>query len=77
VVLAALPIFVLAGLGVLYCALQAMRFVGMALNPRRPVNQRRIRGLLAGAFAIGMFASAAIGYLGIVALMYYGVAQDS
>lgn len=76
-VLAVIPIFLIAALSVLYCTIQGFRFAGMALNPRRPVNQRRLRALLAGAFLLGVLASAAAGYLGMVTLLYYAVAQDS
>ena len=69
--LAAIPIFLLAGLGVFACALQGLRYMAMALNPHRPVGQRRVRGLVAALFGVGMVASAAAGYLGIVSLMYY------
>lgn len=67
----ALALFVAAGLGVLYCAIQAFRFLATALNPHRPAGQRRLRGAVAALFGLGMFTSAAAGYLGIVALMYY------
>lgn len=69
--LAAIPIFLLAGLGIFACALQALRHLAMALNPHRPAGQRRVRGLIAALFGVGMAASGAAGYLGIVALMYY------
>jgi hypothetical protein len=75
VVVLAVGIFLLATLGIVWCALQGLRFLGMALNPRRPVNQRRLRGMLAAVFALGLFGSATAGYLGIVMLMYYAGSQ--
>jgi hypothetical protein len=71
VILAALPIFFAAALAILYCAIQAFRFAGMAMNPRRPVAQRRMRLVFSLLFAMGVVGSAAAGYLGLVALMYY------
>ncbi len=76
-ILLALPVFLLAGLGILFCTIQGFRFLGMALNPRRPLAQRRMRAAMAALCLCGMFAAAAAGYLGIIALLYYGGASQT
>ncbi len=46
---------------------------GMAMNPKRPVAQRRVRGLLAALCGAGVVASATAGYLGIATLLYFSM----
>jgi len=67
-------LFIAAAAGVSFASVQAMRQAAMALNPRRPAEQRRARAFMAALFALGVIASATLGYLGIVALMYYAQA---
>lgn len=67
----AFAIFLAAVAGVMLMSIMALRQAGMALNPRRPTGQRRVRGVLAALCGIGVVASAVAGYVGIAALMYY------
>lgn len=67
----AFAIFVAAVAGVMLMSVFALRQAGMALNPHRPPDQRRVRAVLAALCAVGVFGSAAAGYVGITALMYY------
>jgi hypothetical protein len=69
----ALAIFIVAALGILGCAVLMFRMAGTAMNPKRPVNQRRVRGLLAALSLAGILASATAGYLGITTLLYFGM----
>lgn len=71
--LAALAVFIAAALGILASSIYMFRFAGMALNKKRPVAQRRVRGLLAAACFFSIFGAATAGYLAIVALMYEGM----
>lgn len=68
----AIAIFLAAAAGIMASTIYMFRFAGMATNTRRPVAQRRVRGVLAVACFLGVFASAAAGYLGIITLMYHG-----
>lgn len=56
--------------GIFFCSVQAMRQLGMALNGRRPGNQRRTRAVLTALWALGVPASAALGWFAIAALMF-------
>ncbi|MDZ4775951.1 MAG: hypothetical protein SGJ23_04095 [Alphaproteobacteria bacterium] len=71
-IVAAIAIFLAAVAGILASTIYMFRFAGMATNARRPIAQRRMRGALAIACLLGIFASATAGYLGIITLMYHG-----
>lgn len=68
-----LAIFLLAGLGILFSSIFMFRMAGMAMNPKRPMDQRRVRGLLAALCGAGILASAVAGYLGITTLLYFSM----
>lgn len=68
-----LAIFILAGLGILFSSIFMFRMAGMALNPKRPMDQRRVRGVFAALFGAGVIASAVAGYLGITTLLYFSM----
>ncbi|NDC58989.1 MAG: hypothetical protein EBZ50_09260 [Alphaproteobacteria bacterium] len=69
-VLGSLVIFLLALGGIGYFTIQALRFAGNALNRRRPMRSRMIRGALAAASALAILGSSAAGFYGIGALWY-------
>ena len=63
-------LYILAVAGVVACSLAAINFAGGAMNPARPAEVRHRRWLLAGLSVCGIVASAALGFLGIPALLY-------
>jgi hypothetical protein len=69
----ALAVFIVAALGILASAIAMFRMTGMAMNPKRPVAQRRVRGALAALSFGGIIASAVAGYVGIATLLYFGM----
>jgi hypothetical protein len=63
-------LYMLAVAGVVAGSLGAIFFLGGALNQARPVEMRRRRALLAALCVCGIVASAALGFVGIPALLY-------
>ena len=79
-VLGSLAIFLLALAGIGYFTVQALRLFGNALNRRRPMRSRMIRGALAAASALAIIGSSTAGFYGIGALWFYaqtGTAGDA
>ena len=70
ILLAQTLLYLLAVGGVVAGTLGAINFVGGAMNPARPAELRRRRWLYAALCACGIVASAALGFLGIPALLY-------
>jgi hypothetical protein len=70
-VASAFAVFAAAVAGVVLTSVLALRQAGMALNPRRPPAQRRLRALFAALCGVGVIGSATLGYVGITVLMYY------
>lgn len=71
VLLAQFGVFVLALAGILAGAIGALFFAGGALNKARPREFRIRRGGLALLCLCGIVASAATGFVGIGAIMYF------
>jgi len=63
-------LYALALAGVVAGSLGAIYFAGGAMNPARPAELRRRRGILAALCVGGIVASAAAGFVGIPALLY-------
>lgn len=63
-------VFVLALAGVAFFSLQALRFLGPALNPNRAPRARAAHAVAAAACLAGIVASAAAGFYGVGALLY-------
>lgn len=57
--------------GVVAGTLGALFFAGGALNPARPRALRIRRGVLALLCLCGIVASAALGFVGLPAILYY------
>jgi hypothetical protein len=70
-VAAAFVVFVAACAAMVFATISTLRQAGMALNPRRPADQRRLRAALAVLSGVAVIGSATLGYVGIAALMYY------
>jgi hypothetical protein len=70
VVIAQMLLYMLAVAGVVVGTLGFIFFLGGALNRARPPEMRRRRALLAALFGCGIVASAAIGFVGIPAILY-------
>jgi hypothetical protein len=69
--LGALAIFLAAVGGVLVCTLAMLRFAARA-SAKHGDRATRVRaGLIAIGFGAGLIASAAVGFMGISALLYY------
>jgi hypothetical protein len=64
-------LYLLAVGGVAAGTLGAINFAGGAMNRARPAELRRRRWVLAGLCVCGIVASAALGFLGIPALLYF------
>jgi len=63
-------LYMLAVTGIVVGTLGLIFFAGGAMNQARPLDMRRRRALLAALFACGIVASAAIGFVGIPAILY-------
>ena len=63
-------LYMAAVAGVVVSTLGLIFFLGGALNKARPPEMRRRRALLAALFGCGIVASAAIGFVGIPAILY-------
>ena len=70
ILLAQTLLYILAVAGIVAGALGAINFVGGAMNPARPPEVRHRRWLAAALCVCGIVASAALGFLGIPALLY-------
>jgi hypothetical protein len=70
-VLGSLAIFLVALGGIGFFTVQALRLAGNAMNGRRPMRSRMIRGALAAASALAIIGSSAAGFYGIGALWFY------
>jgi len=63
-------LYMLAVTGIVVGTLGLIFFAGGAMNQARPLDMRRRRALLAALFVCGIVASAAIGFVGIPAILY-------
>lgn len=70
ILLAQTALYVLALAGVVVCSLGVLYFAGGALNRARPEPDRLRQGLLAALCLCGIVASAALGFVGIPAILY-------
>lgn len=68
--IAQMLLYFLALAGVVCGALGAIYFAGGAMNAARPLEVRRRRWVLAALCACGIVVSAALGFVGIPALLY-------
>lgn len=64
-------IYVAAVAGIIAGALGALFFAGGAMNRARPRAFRTRRAVYAGLCACGVVASAALGFVGVAAIMYF------
>jgi hypothetical protein len=71
VLIAQALLYLLAVAGCVAGSLGAIFFLGGALNRARPSAMRIRRGLLALLCVCGIVAAAALGFLGIPALLYF------
>jgi hypothetical protein len=71
ILLAQLLIFLLALAGVAACSLAMIFFAGGAMNRARPREYRLTRTVYAALCLIGLVASAAAGFVGVGAIMYW------
>ena len=62
----------LAVAGIVVGTLGLIFFAGGAMNQARPREMRRRRALLAALCGCGIVASAALGFVGIPAILYLG-----
>lgn len=69
--LAQVVVYLAAVAGVVAGTLGMIFFAGGALNPARPRAMRVRRGVLAALCLCGIVASAALGFVGVAAIMYY------
>lgn len=69
-----LLLYLTAIAGVVAGSLGAVFFAGGALNRARPRDYRLRRGVYAALCVCGIVASAALGFVGIAALMYFAQA---
>ena len=65
-----MALYLLALAGVVGGSLGAIYYAGGAMNRARPVELRRRRWLLAALCVCAIVASAALGFVGIPALLY-------
>ena len=63
-------LYMLAVAGVVVGTLGFIFFLGGAMNKGRPPEMRRRRALIAVLFGCGIVASAALGFVGIPAILY-------
>lgn len=71
IVLASFAIFFAACAGIVFFTVQAIRFLGQALNKRRPQPSRLRSGLISAAAAAAIVLSGAGGFLGISSVWFY------
>jgi hypothetical protein len=70
IVIAQTLLYLLAVGGIVVGTLGLINFAGGAMNRARPIELRRKRWLYAALCVCGIVASAALGFLGIPALLY-------
>jgi hypothetical protein len=70
ILLAQLAVYLLALAGIVLGALGMLFFAGGALNRARPRGFRIRRGIYAALCVCAIVASAALGFVGIAAIMY-------
>jgi len=63
-------LYMLAVAGIVVGTLGMIFFAGGAMNQARPADMRRRRALLAALCGCGIVASAALGFVGIPAILY-------
>lgn len=68
--LAQLVLYLAALAGIVAGSLGMILFAGGAMNPARPIEVRRRRWLLAVLCLCGIVASAALGFVGVPAILY-------
>lgn len=73
ILLLQLALYLAALGGVTACTLGAFLFAGGALNRARPLAFRRTRAVLAGLCVCGIVASAALGFVGVPAILYFAM----
>ena len=71
ILLAQLVVYLLALAGIVLGALGMLFFLGGALNQARPREFRLRRALYAALCVCAIVASAALGFVGIAAIMYF------
>lgn len=74
VVILQFALYIAALAGIVAGTLGMIFFAGGALNPARPRAMRVRRGLLALLCLCGIVASAALGFVGVAAILYYASA---
>jgi hypothetical protein len=70
VLLAQTLLYMLAVAGIVAGTMGLIFFAGGAMNKARPPEMRRRRALVAALCACGIVASAALGFVGIPAILY-------
>jgi hypothetical protein len=63
-------IFFAAIAGVGFFTIQTFRFLGQALNKRRPIESRRMSALISAASAVAIVLSSAGGFVGISSVWF-------
>jgi hypothetical protein len=71
ILLAQLAVYLLALAGIVLGALGMLFFAGGALNRARPPEFRLRRAIYAALCVCAIVASAALGFVGIAAIMYF------
>lgn len=71
IVIVQLALYLLAVGGVVAGSLGAIFFLGGAMNKARSAEMRARRAVLAGLCVCGIVASAALGFVGVPALLYW------
>lgn len=71
VILAQTLLYLLAVAGIIAGSLGAIYFAGAALNRARDAPYRRRHAFLAAACVCGIVASAALGFVGVPAILYF------
>jgi hypothetical protein len=69
-VIAQTLLYMLAVGGIVAGSLGAIFFLGGAMNRARPADMRRRRAALAALCVCGIVASAALGFVGVPAILY-------
>jgi len=75
VLLAQTFVYVLAVAGIAGGSLGALFFLGGAMNRARAPQVRRRRAILAALCVCAIVASAALGFVGVAAIMYFAQQQ--
>jgi len=75
-VLGSVVIFLLAVAGIGFFSLQALKYLGRAMNGHRPKPQRRASALLAAGAALAVVGSSCGGFFGITTLWWFAQAHN-